>query len=330
MKDILEHLFQHKTLTKNEAKQILIDIASGKFHSYQISSFLTAFIMRNITLQELIGFREALLDLCLPIDLSSYNPIDLCGTGGDGKNTFNVSTLSSFVVAASGIPVAKHGNYGVSSVSGSSNVLEYLGISFQKDEDILRRQIEEANICFLHAPLFHPAMKEVAPIRKELKVKTFFNMLGPLVNPARIQNQIVGVFSLELARMYQYILQKEHATYSILYNLDGYDEITLTDACKVITPKGETIYTPSQLGFKKWKPKDVWGGNSLEESARIFWNILHGEGTKAQTEVVIANSAFAIHTYSPKLSLEDAKEQAKEVLFNGKALSAFQTLKKTQ
>lgn len=327
MKEILEYLYQHKTLSKEEAKSVLINIASGQYNHNQIASFLTAFIMRNITLSELNGFREALLELCTPIDLVAYDPIDLCGTGGDGKNTFNISTLSSFIVAGTGIHVAKHGNYGVSSVSGSSNVLEFLGIKFQTDETILRYQIENAKICFLHAPLFHPAMKHVAPVRKELGVKTFFNMLGPLVNPAKPTKQMIGVFNLELARMYQYLFQEETMQYSIVHALDGFDEISLTADCKIISNQEEKIIDASYFGFEKVDYKNLSGGNTIESAATIFMEIINGKGTASQNQVVLANAAIAVKTYSPQLTIEESVEKAKDSLFGLKALQSFNTLK---
>jgi len=327
MKEILENLFQHKTLSEHEAKQVLIDIASGKYNHYQIASFLTAFIMRNITLDELKGFRAGLLELCNKIDLSAYQPMDVCGTGGDGKNTFNISTLSAFVVAACGVPVAKHGNYGVSSVSGSSNVLEHLGIHFQTDQDKITEQIERTNICFLHAPLFHPAMRHVAPVRKELGVKTFFNMLGPLVNPAQPKVQMVGVFSMELARMYQYLFQEQNMQYSIVHGLNGFDEISLTDTCKLFTNQGEKLITPSYFHFQQKEEHELFGGNTVEEAALIFMAILSGKGTKTQNEVVIANSALAIKTYHQQLTIEEAIGQAHETLLSKKALETFNALK---
>jgi anthranilate phosphoribosyltransferase len=328
MKEILEHLYQHKTLSKEEAKSVLINIASGQYNYNQIASFLTAFIMRNITLNELIGFSEALLELCTPIDLAAFDPIDLCGTGGDGKNTFNISTLSSFIVAGAGIHVAKHGNYGVSSVSGSSNVLEFLGIKFQTDETILKHQIENAKICFLHAPLFHPAMKFVAPVRKELGVKTFFNMLGPLVNPAKPKKQMIGVFNLELARMYQYLFQEETMQYSIVHALDGFDEISLTADCKIISNREEKIIDATYFGFKKVDYKNLSAGNTIESAATIFMEILNGKGTESQNQVVLANAAIAIKTYFPLLTIEESVEKAKDSLFGLKALQSFNTLKK--
>lgn len=327
MKDILELLFQHKTLSKQDAKQILIDIASGKYNHYQIASFLTAFIMRNITLEELKGFREGLLQLCQRVDLSAYNPMDVCGTGGDGKNTFNISTLSAFVVAACGVPVAKHGNYGVSSVSGSSNVLEYLGIIFQTDAKKIEQQIEQTSICFLHAPLFHPAMLHVAPVRKELGVKTFFNMLGPLVNPTQPKVQMVGVFSLELARMYQYLFQEENMRYCIVHGLNGFDEITLTDTCKLFTHQGEYMLNPDYFSCKTIGESALFGGNTVEEAAHIFMNIITSKGTTPQNDVVIANSALALQTYHQHLSIEEAMSKATDALLGKKALEIFNQLK---
>ncbi len=326
MKEILEHLYQHKTLSKAEAKTILIDIASGKYNHYQIASFLTAFIMRNITLDELKGFREALLGLCHTVNLSEYNAMDVCGTGGDGKNTFNISTLSSFVVAGANVPVAKHGNYGVSSVSGSSNVLEQLGIRFNTEESKLKQQLDKANICFLHAPQFHPAMKFVAPVRKELGVKTFFNMLGPLVNPAQPKVQLVGVFSLELARMYQYLFQEEQMQYTIIHALDGFDEVSLTDECKLISENEEHIIKPNYFGFNAVSLVEIHGGDTVEEAAKNFMTILKGEGTKAQNEVVLANAALAIKTHQ-KTEITEAIERAKDSLFGLKALQSFNELK---
>ena len=326
MKEILAHLYQHKTLSKDEAQNILIDIATGKHNNYQIASFLTAFIMRDITLDELIGFRQALLELCIKIDLSDYNPMDLCGTGGDGKNTFNISTLSSFVVAGVGIPVAKHGNYGVSSISGSSNVLEQLVIQFQKDENKLKEQLEKTNICFLHAPLFHPAMNIVGPIRKEMGVKTFFNMLGPLVNPAQPKIQFTGVFSLELARIYLYLFQDENLQYTIAHSLDGFDEVSLTGDCKIYNNWGEKIISADYFGFKPLKLQAIHGGDTLDEAAQIFVKVLEGKGSIEQNEVVLANASLAIQTYK-NIEVIEAMEIAKDSLLGLKALQSFTKLK---
>src|SRR6267154_633123 len=248
MKQVLTELIDHKSLTKETARQVLVDLAQGKFNPSQTTAFMTVFMMRGITVDELAGFRDAMLELCIPVKLD-LPVMDVCGTGGDAKNTFNISTLSSFVVAAAGQPVAKHGNYGVSSLSGSSNILEYFGYKFTNNKDELKRSLDRANICFIHAPLFHPAMKNVAPIRKELGVKTFFNMLGPMVNPAFPRNQIVGVFSLELARVYAYLYQKSAKNYTILHALEGYDEVSLTCDFKTFTKSGERINSISDLGF---------------------------------------------------------------------------------
>lgn len=327
MKKILEYLYAHKTFSKEEAKEVLENIALGKYNSNQIASFLTVFIMRNITLAELIGFREALLSLCHKVDLSAYNPMDVCGTGGDGKNTFNISTLTSFVVAGAGVPVAKHGNYGVSSVSGSSNVLESLGVVFTTDHSVIETQIKEANITFLHAPLFHPAMKTVGPIRKELGIKTFFNMLGPLVNPVQPKVQMSGVFSLELARMYHYILQNDKVNYSIIYGLDGFDEITLTDKVKIIQNNGERILEASDFKLPKVNFEALFGGKTVEEATLIFNKIINGKGTEDQNNVVLVNAGMAIQTYHQHLDFQEAFDLAKESLFDLKAQKSVTILK---
>ena len=274
MKSILNRIIQHEKLNKNEAYNVLVEIAQGKHNQSQISSFLTVYMMRSISLNELEGFRQALLDLCISVDLSEYETIDLCGTGGDGKDTFNISTLSSFIVAGSGIKVAKHGNYGVSSGCGSSNVLEFLGVKFSNNENIIKKSIEKSGICFLHAPLFHPAMKNVAPIRKELGLKTFFNILGPLVNPSSPKYQLTGVFNLEIARLYGYLFQKTNQIFTILYSLDGYDEISLTNQTRVIQKNKELLINPIDFGVKKLKSNEIIGGNNIKSSAKIIAEIL--------------------------------------------------------
>ncbi len=325
MKTILNRLINHESLSKEEAKTVLVNISSGHYNPSQIASFLTVYMMRNITIDELSGFREALLELCVAIDFSDYNTIDLCGTGGDGKDTFNISTLASFVTAGAGIQVAKHGNYGVSSISGSSNVMETLGVKFSNEKDFLKRCMDEANIAILHAPLFHPAMKNVGPIRKELGVKTFFNMLGPMVNPSFPKNQLVGVFSLELARMYAYLYQNTSVNYSILHALDGYDEISLTADAKMITKSSESIVNASDFGVSKLYFDDIKGGTTIEESARIFMDIISGNGTEAQQNVVCANAAMAM-AISENSSILNAFAKAKESLQSGKALEKLQKL----
>lgn len=325
MKPILNRLINHETLSKEEAKEVLVNISFGNYNPSQIAAFLTVYMMRNITINELSGFREALLELCIRVDFSAYNTIDLCGTGGDGKNTFNISTLASFIVAGTGIQVAKHGNYGVSSISGSSNVMENLGIKFSNDQGFLTNSIENANIAILHAPLFHPAMKNVGPIRKELGVKTFFNMLGPMVNPSFPKNQLVGVFSLELARMYAYLYQNTKTNYSILHALDGFDEISLTSDAKMITQLTESIVTPKDFEVSKIFLEEIKGGESIKESTEIFMNIISGKGTQAQQNVVCANAALAIQTVE-NCTISVAFEKAKESLQSGKALERLKKL----
>jgi anthranilate phosphoribosyltransferase len=282
-------------------------------------------MMRSITIEELEGFRDALLELCLAIDLKDFDPIDLCGTGGDGKDTFNISTLASFVTAGAGIYVTKHGNYGVSSTCGSSNVMEFLGIKFSNEADFLRKCIETSGICVLHAPLFHPAMKNVAPIRRELAVKTFFNMLGPMVNPAFPKNQIVGVFNLELARMYGYLYQNTDKKYTILHALDGYDEISLTGRTKTISNTTEAMLLPEDFGVTAIPQEAIAGGATIEASAQIFMDILQGKGTEAQNNVVCANAGIAIAT-AKELSPKEGFEIAMESLKSGKGLKALRTL----
>ncbi|NAS11791.1 anthranilate phosphoribosyltransferase [Poritiphilus flavus] len=325
MKETLNKLINHEILSKEDARRILVNIAGGEYNPGQIAAFLTVYMMRSISIEELEGFRDALLELCLAVDLSEYDPIDLCGTGGDGKDTFNISTLASFVTAGAGIKVTKHGNYGVSSKCGSSNVMEFLGIRFSNDADFLKRSIDEAGICVLHAPLFHPAMKNVAPIRRELGVKTFFNMLGPMVNPAFPKNQMVGVFNLELARMYGYLYQNTDKRFTVLHALDGYDEISLTGKTKTITNSTEAILEPDDFGVSSISPAEIAGGDSIEESAQIFLNILQGKGTEAQNNVVCANAGIAIATalgLSPKAGFEKAQES----LEAGKGLEALRKL----
>ena len=282
-------------------------------------------MMRNITLEELQGFRDALLDLCIHVDISDFNAIDLCGTGGDGKNTFNISTLASFITAGAGVKVAKHGNYGVSSASGSSNVMEALGVKFTNNTDVLKNTLDKAGICVMHAPLFHPAMKNVAPIRRELGVKTFFNMLGPMVNPAFPKNQMVGVFNLELQRLYGYLYQNTDKNYSIVHALDGYDEISLTGKTKIITNQSEIMLEPTDLGLVQIQQSDIFGGDTVESSAKIFKSIIAGKGTEAQNNVVCANAGLAIATVN-NISHQDGFNLAKESLANGKAKQSLEQL----
>ncbi len=325
MKTILNRLINHEQLTKEEAKNILVNISNGSYNPSQIASFLTVYMMRRISIDELSGFREALLELCIRIDLSAYNTIDLCGTGGDGKDTFNISTLASFVAAGAGTKVAKHGNYGVSSISGSSNVMEKLGVKFSNDNDFLVKCIDQAGICILHAPLFHPAMKKVGPIRKELGVRTFFNMLGPMINPSFPKNQSVGVFNLELARMYGYLYQNTDVNFTILHSLEGYDEVSLTCPTKFISNTKEGVLNPVDFGVRQLMQSEIEGGKTIEESATLFMNIISGQGNDAQNNVVCANAAIAISTVTKCPPLEGF-ELAKESLLSGKALLALNKL----
>ena len=325
MKHILNRLINHEQLSKKEARSVLVNISENKYNQSQIAAFLTVFMMRNVTLEELEGFRDALLDLCLPMDFSDYNTVDLCGTGGDGKNTFNISTLASFVTAGAGVKVTKHGNYGVSSVSGSSNVMEALGIKFRNDSGFLKRSLDEAGICILHAPLFHPAMKNVGPIRQDLGVKTFFNMLGPMVNPAFPKNQLVGVFNLELARTYAYLYQKSEKNYTVLHAMDGFDEISLTGPAKVISRNSESILNAKDFGVRQIAESEIFGGETVKASAEIFMNILNGNGTEAQSNVVCANAALAISIVN-SCSIKEGFEKAIESLYSKKALNSLKKL----
>ncbi|MCT4699064.1 anthranilate phosphoribosyltransferase [Tenacibaculum haliotis] len=328
MKQILNDLYQHKRLTKLQAKQVLIDIASGKFNEAHLASFMTVFMMRPISVEELSGFRNALIELAIKVDFSDYNTIDIVGTGGDGKDTFNISTLTSFIVAGTGQKVAKHGNYSVSSQSGSSDMLESFGYKFINDEAVLKSQLEQANICFLHAPKFHPAMKAVSSTRKALALKTFFNMLGPLVNPSSPKNQLLGTFSLEVARLYNYILQEEDTNYGIVHALDGYDEISLTSGFKLFTKNGEQLINPEDVGQKRIEQSAIFGGKSVADAAKIFKNIIEGNGTEAQNSVVLTNAAFALKIVDDKKSFQDAYEEAKDSLLGLKAKDCLNKLVK--
>ncbi|MFA9188642.1 anthranilate phosphoribosyltransferase [Flavobacterium sp. FBOR7N2.3] len=325
MKNILNRLINNELLSKEEAKNVLVNISNGSYNPSQIAAFLTVYMMRSISIEELAGFREALQELCVRIDLSDYNTIDLVGTGGDGKDTFNISTLASFITAGAGIKVTKHGNYGVSSITGSSNVMESLGIKFSNDSDFLKKCVDQAGICILHAPLFHPAMKNVGPIRKELGVRTIFNILGPMINPSFPKNQLLGVFNLELARMYAYLYQNTDSNFTIVHALDGYDEVSLTGATKIITHSTEGMLNPEDFGVRLIQQSEIEGGKTVEESAQMFLNIISGKGTEAQNNVVCANAAMAIATVTGCTPLEGF-EQAKESLFSGKGLVALKRL----
>ncbi len=323
MKQILYKLFEHQYLTRAEARDILQHIAQGAYSAEQVASFITVFLMRSITVEELLGFREALLEMRVPIDLNDFRPIDIVGTGGDGKNTFNISTCACFVVAAAGYPVVKHGNYGATSVSGASNVMEQHDVHFTTDTDALRRSIGETNMAYLHAPLFSPALKAVAPIRKSLAVRTFFNMLGPLVNPTMPTYQLLGVYNLPLLRLYSYVYQASGTHYSVVHSLDGYDEISLTSTFKVVNAHYEKVYTPETLGLPRYTEQDLYGGDTPETAAAIFDHVLHNTATPAQKDVVLTNAAFAIQTICPEKKIDTCLDEAREALESGKAAETF-------
>lgn len=326
MKKILQFLFEHKSLSRSMAKDVLLNIGKGIYNEHEITSFMTVYLMRSVTIEELRGFRDALLELCVSVPLSGEKLVDIVGTGGDGKNTFNISTLSCFIVAGAGQKVAKHGNYGASSISGASNVMEQLGYRFKNDNGQLQKEVDQANICFLHAPLFHPALKVVAPIRKNLGMRTFFNMLGPMVNPAEPAYQVVGVYNLEMARVYNYLLQQTGGQFTIIHSLDGYDEISLTADTKIITNAGEELLSPVQLGKRMVQPSDIYGGNSVEDAAKLFLRILDGKGSWAQNAVVLANAAVALKSTGQYTSYEDAYLAAVDSLETGKARKALTKL----
>jgi anthranilate phosphoribosyltransferase len=326
MKKILQHLFEYKSLSREQAKEVLVNISKGIYNESEMTAFITVYLMRSITIEELQGFRDALQELWVPVDLGGHETIDIVGTGGDGKDTFNISTLSCFIVAGTGNKVAKHGNYGASSISGASNVMEQLGYKFKNSTEALKTEVETANICFLHAPLFHPALKMVGPIRKNLGLRTFFNMLGPLVNPASPAYQLIGVYNLEMARIYNYLLQQTGKAFTIIHSLDGYDEISLTSDTKVITNKGEKIMTPESLGKRIVNAADIKGGNSVEASAKIFSDILQGKGTWAQNAVVLANAAMALQCTGKYENYEACYQLGVDSLESGKAYRSLQKL----
>lgn len=323
MRQILYRLFEHQYLGRNEAREILHNLVEGHYNDAQIASLITVFMMRSISVDELVGFRDALLEMRVPINLEDYHPIDIVGTGGDGKNTFNISTCACFVVAAAGYPVVKHGNYGATSVSGASNVMEQHGVRFTTDVDRLRRSIDTCGIAYLHAPLFNPALKAVAAVRKNLGVRSFFNMLGPLVNPVMPTYQLLGVYNLPLLRLYKYTYQASGTRFAVAHSLDGYDEISLTGEFKVVMSNREKIYTPEMLGLGRCREEDLEGGDTPEAAARIFDQVLRGEASRAQMECVIANAAFAIRVIRPKRPISACLLEARRALESGAALATF-------
>lgn len=325
MKELLERLHAGEYMNESEARDTLIKIAAAEFSDAETASFLTVFRMRALKLEELEGFREAMMQLAIKLDFSEFNTLDLCGTGGDGKNTFNISTLSSFIVAGAGQKVAKHGNYGVSSVSGSSDMLEFFGYKFTNDETELKKQLHKLGICILHAPLFHPAMKNVAPVRKALKLKTIFNILGPLVNPSEPGSRLTGVYNEQTLDLYGQLLEKSDEKFCIVFSKDGYDEISLTSDFIIYDNKGKRQKKPDEIGRKKYPQASLHGGKTVKEAADIFKNILEGKGTEAQNSVVLSNSAFALKT-AQQISYQQALEKAERSLFDKKALEVFTKL----
>jgi anthranilate phosphoribosyltransferase len=319
MKDLLYRLFEHQYLGREEAQRVLAEIAGGKYNGEQISAFLTVFLMRSISVEELAGFRDALLAMRVPVDLADYRPIDIVGTGGDGKNTFNISTASCFVLAGAGYHVVKHGNYGATSVSGASNVMEQHGVRFTKDVGVLRRSLDVCRMAYLHAPLFNPAMKAVASIRRNLGVRTFFNLLGPLANPVMPAFQLLGVYNLALFRLYSYTYQAGGTRFGVVHSMDGYDEISLTSEFKVAMPDRERVYTPEMIGMRRYRQEDLYGGDTPEAAARIFDAVFRNVATEAQRDCVRVNAAFAIRVICPEKSIEECLAEAAESLDSGRA-----------
>ena len=323
MKEILLRFFAHEELSSSEACSLMLGVTNGDYNDAQLASLLTVFQMRGVTVPELVGFRRALLSTRVPVDLSDYAPIDIVGTGGDGKNTFNISTCACFVVAAAGYTVAKHGNYGATSVSGASNVMEQHGVRFTADEARLRRSVEGCGVAYLHAPLFNPAMEHVASVRRSLQVRTLFNLLGPLINPCCPPYQLLGVADLAQMRLYTLTLQELGVGFAVVNNLDGYDEISLTDEFKVMTNRYETIYRPSDLGFALAPQEALSGGATPEEAAHIFDTVLQGRATQAQTDCVLINASFAIQARHPQRPIDECVAVAHEALASGKAWKTF-------
>ncbi len=319
MKQILNKLFDYQSLTSDQASELFRGITQGKYSDAQIASLMTVYLMRNITLEELNGFRSAILEFRKPISFGTHDYIDIVGTGGDGKDTFNISSCSSIVVAASGYKVVKHGNYGATSISGASNVMEQHGVKFTNDQDILKRSFDECNFAYLHAPMFNSAMGAVAAVRRSFGVRSFFNMLGPLINPAEPKNQLLGVYNLAMQRLYCYILQSNDTNFAVVHSLDGYDEISLTSQFKVCTSKGEKIYNPEDLGFAKACQSDLFSGETVEQAAAIFDNVLAGTATAPQSDCVVVNSAYAINVMEPQKSIEECIDIARQTIQSGRA-----------
>lgn len=323
MKTYLNKLLGGETLTRRETCEIMLGITQEKYNDCQISALLMALQMRGVTVDELLGFRDGLLETGKKVDLVTGNVLDIVGTGGDGKNTFNISTCSAFVIAGAGYQVAKHGNKGSTSVSGASDVLEAHGVKFTADRDVLQRSLDEAGICYLHAPLFAYGMKFVGPTRKQLAIPTCFNLLGPLVNPCRPKSSLHGTANSEQQRLYVLAHQKIGDSFGVITSYDGYDEISLTSGFKLVTNSFEKVFTPKDLGLNYVEASEIYGGSTAAESHRIFDSVLEGTCTEAQKSVVIANAACGISVVNRNLSVEESVAIARESLDSGKALAAF-------
>ena len=325
MRKFLNTLISGEPLSFEEAREAITRMGTGEANPAQAAAFLMGIQQKGITTDELRGFRQGMLELAVTLNFEDLEPMDVCGTGGDGKDTFNISTTSAFVAAGAGVKIAKHGNHGVSSAVGSSTVLEFLGVKFTNDKDYLRQKIEAAGICYLHAPLFHPAMKHIGPIRKELGIKTFFNILGPLMNPAGVKAQISGVSDLKTFELYKDVFSTQEGHFAVIHALDGYDEISLTGAFRVWKKTGDTVVQPADWGLPVVTPEQLSGGETLEESARILIRILKGEGSPEQAAAVQANAGLAI-SVSRNISFEEGLSLAEESVKSGKAYRAFQKL----
>lgn len=327
MKRYLDKIMDKEYFSKQDASGFIHAVAQQSISNEEIAAVLIGIQIRGVALDEIEGFRTALLELALKPEINTENAIDLCGTGGDGKDTFNISTISSLVLAAMGQKVIKHGNYGVSSSCGSSNVLEQLGFKFTTDEKVLNAELETKNICFLHAPLFHPTLKGVAPIRKNLGVRTIFNALGPLVNPVQPPNQLTGTFSLELAKIYQHILRANRESYHVVYSMDGYDEISLTDDTRLLSQSHDHIFSAHSLQIQKVNPEEIKSGGTIENAAKLAKSILRGEGTNSQNKVVAANVALARKTVQPNLNFKDCFEDSLTFIESGQTAKHFNLYK---
>ncbi|MCI6839698.1 MAG: anthranilate phosphoribosyltransferase [Prevotella sp.] len=324
MKDILNRMLNHEELTREETRDILLGITRSEYPNEQIAALLTALQMRGITVDELLGFRDGILESGIHAQLDCDRYIDVVGTGGDRKNTFNISTTSCFVIAGAGYKVAKHGNYAATSKSGASNVIEQHGIKFTNDIDRLNRSINECGIVYLHAQLFAKAMKFVGPVRNALQFPTCFNLLGPLVNPSSPQCQMLGVANLDQMRLYNNVYQKIGIDYAIVNSIDGYDEISLTGDFKVTTNDYERVFKPSDLGLRTARPEELQAGATEEDAARIFDNVLADKALPAQKDIVIANAAFGIQVFERgKKSIDECVAIARESIESGKALATF-------